>query len=349
MTRCLLLSLLIYCVGWPKVHADPKPVDLADVELSVQQLSSPIGPAQAVRVRVLLRNVSKKSVGPLIPVDNVASIQLKGPNDADYQQLSGVVIATDRTKPSRQSAREHKNELVPLFLKPGEQTSVSFSLAARWRGGDGSRLPYERVKPVFTEPGKYLLKCRYLVDPKKEAYVEGTVEIVVHNLEGPDKLAFRIVEQNPALVAVLLNPVDAPPKEFVDQLKEIVDKYPESSYGLNARFALARWHIQEANTKPAGVRVARAFAGDQLERIMYEDPHGGTPAPAERPLVPRVGFPYQPFVLLAVKNVDFIQNQNADVLLKRDYSDALEWLEQVAGTLATNEWAALRIRGAAPK
>lgn len=165
--------------------------------------------------------------------------------------------------------------------------------------------------------------------------------IHVHAPKDHEQEVYDLLKKDRRLTAVLMQPDDIPPADLFAKLKNLVEKYPYSSYASYARFALARCYRAGIGFSPPSARVGRALAGDELERIMLKDEKGGPPN-YKKPFSLRFEFPYQPNVLLAIRAIDRIQSMNAFLTLRQDYSDSLEWLEEIAPAMTAEEWRMFR-------
>src|SRR5262245_52502648 len=163
------IALLLLCAAAaPGPGQVPAAVDLKDVAFTAEQLGGPTLPYQAVRIRFTLRNISNKQLGPLFGTDVGGNLVygIKGPEDDQYQK-HGVIIVYERIdhrNTSVSTAREHFNSEIPLFLRPGQETSHSVAFG-RWSDRD------YKPQVAFPIPGTYTLKCGYLVDGQKNKHV----------------------------------------------------------------------------------------------------------------------------------------------------------------------------------
>ncbi|MCI0457018.1 MAG: hypothetical protein L0Z62_08570 [Gemmataceae bacterium] len=177
-------------------------------------------------------------------------------------------------------------------------------------------------EPIFREPGVYHIKLPYLVDLKRETYVETEITIKVRTPEGDDRHVYEILKRDPALAAALLSAVSVPKKELLPKIEDLIKRFPRSSYEGLARFAKARFHLQSNGfaDRPHVGRVPRAFAADELEHILGNSQGGA----------------YTPNVLIAwamAAPLEYEWNVD-DSRFSEEYPDSLEWLERFAQLLA---------------
>jgi hypothetical protein len=108
---------------------------------------------------------------------------------------------------------------VPIYLHPGEQTSVSFALAAAW-WDEGKLL--DVGKPLFLSPGAYSIKCLYRIDVKRETDLSKTINVIVTKPQGVDHDVCQVLKKDASLASALLSPVHIPDKVLVPKLKALV-------------------------------------------------------------------------------------------------------------------------------
>lgn len=307
------------------VSLDPKAVEIA-----VQQRQESICPYQAIRVRITLRNISKSILNHDVVPENGTRCRIRRPNQDDFfQPLGSVLLRRDRTSATR--PREFMNGRVPLFLEPGEKTSVSFAIAASWMSKDGKKLPVNKGEAIFTEPGVYWIKCEYLVDGLQHPYVEHSIPVKVRRPEGQDKAVYELLKNDQALASALMRDIDAPASEVVPRLKEIIERFPDSSYVPYARFALARAYMAGIGLNTTSRRVARAIIADELDAIIK---HRYDP---EKKLVLPDTFPFRPNALVVLSSIDPLEGEVARGYLHTQHPDSLEWLEEFAALLMAGD------------
>lgn len=299
-----------------------------DIQLELEQLGAPTCPYQAVRIRVGIRNVSSKRIGPpLLPIDDsLGYCLMKGPNQSSYRAIRAYIMIPG----SRRFAitpRGHMNGSAQLFLEPKERTSASFAIAAEWSDKAGNPFPEGSCEPLFPEPGLYSLKFRYLLDAKTYTYKEAAIAINVAVPRGDEKVVFDLLKTDAKLATTLMQSVDTPDKTVVPKLKNIVERYPETSYAAYARFALARGYLKGIEVSPFSERVAFAFAADQLEKVIQDRYNAG-----QKKVVPS-DFAYLPDTLMLMKLVEPQAKKNILLRLHREFSDDLGWLEEFASLL----------------
>jgi hypothetical protein len=212
------------------------------------------------------------------------------------------------------------NARAPLYLGPGEQTSVSFALGLQWREIIGGRQVGGPHIPLFPEAGEYWLKCEY-------AGVKTELKVEVREPKGEDRAVYEALQKNPSLAAALLDYLHPPEAALIPKLEAIVELFPESSYAGYARFALARFHLKgngfPLDQTPNVSRVALAKATDQLEQI-YPDR--------------RSAAAYYPNAMIAMKAADlrFYEVNFIAARLSDHYWDSVEYLELFAHLLLSH-------------
>src|SRR5437867_2941539 len=82
-----LLSLVLAGLTPPHASAGKGAEGLRGLTLKVEQVSRPVYPYQAVRLRLTVHNAGKKRVGPLEFYPGKIEIWIKGPRDKTYQRL----------------------------------------------------------------------------------------------------------------------------------------------------------------------------------------------------------------------------------------------------------------------
>ncbi len=326
-------------------QADLAVIDRQDVKLTVEQIGAQVHPFQAVRLRLILENVSKKRIGRLQPIDDFPWMYIKGPDDSDYKIFSNYLVIRDRLVLRNFPARERLNGVVPLFLDPGEKTSVSFAFAAQWPWP--SRWQLHLAKPIFPVPGGYLIKCLYPINSKKEKFFEANTIVAVHVPKGQDGIVFSMLEKDPQLAGALMQPIDPPDKRMFEKIKSIGEQYPKSSYANYAHFALARGYLAGLGYKPLHSRVGKALAGDYLEKILYDINYCGIKNngfPKVKITGYKFSFPYYPYVIIKFWKIDNVWISNTESIgkIRLPFSDAVEWLEEIAYVLPEGQWGEYR-------
>lgn len=285
-------------------------VDPGDFEFKVELDGAAPLPLQPVRLRLVLRNVSQKRLGPIPPIDSYDGPLVKRPQDKDWRAKA---MGSDFAGVTVQTARSRKNELkdARLYLGPGEQTSVSLALGLS-REGQGEK------EPLFIQPGLYRLKCRYL-------NLEKEIEVEVRALQGDDRAVYEVLRREWPLLLVLLSGRGWPDPKYVPKLQALLELYPDSSYASYLHFALARFYLRGngfAVPRVGGVDLARS--ADHLEKIVKH------PAPGA----------FLPNAYIAFRMADPYQYERDQMAgrLWDKHPDALEWLEVVAMRLTAEEW-----------
>lgn len=276
-------------------------------------------------------NIGKKRIGPLDPIDECSGDKaIKRPNANSYQDISGSFLPINESWTSWMGSCAFQNQQAePWFLEPGERMSVSDPIAAQWQNRRGW-IPFDKVEALFSKPGVYSIKytCRVAgstvlyveKQPDPEVVVESTLDIVVREPKGDDKIVCDLLAKNPVLAATLMMAINIPPDLYgkpvpdpavIPAIKNIIEKHPKSSYADYAHFALARWHLTQNKN-------ADAIA--ELELIQAHD------------------WAYQPNVLVMLRKLleagDLLKDspklKEIDAIMNRRHPDAGEWLEKYA-------------------
>jgi hypothetical protein len=292
--------------GTPVQHVQ---VDSKDVQLTMELLSPEPLPYQAVRLRICLRNISTKRLGPIIALEELGFPMVKGPDDADYPWRKKTVLIRHpmiggSTTVSMMAAR------MKLYLDPGEQTSIAFAMAADWKRRQGDTIEWTG-SPLFTKPGRYTLTFRYM---SKD--ISTTLHLQVHEPQGADKAVADLLKDDAELADALMSPVSFVPESVFPKLQDLLKRYPKTSYTEYARFALARAYRSVSAIPSERVKVA--MEADELDKIRPENYQ----QVAQRTTPNR--FPYIVFVQIRKGE----QGPNSWPFLDKHYTDALEWLEE---------------------
>lgn len=329
----LLVFLLSSLVPTARGAADDiyGPLDPKDLELEVEQPQESICPYQAIRLRCTLRNISKSTLKHAVLLDDGVAFWIRGHSEKTFSRPPHCILLYPEGRSTIPSASSGFSTKVPLFLGPGEKTSVSFAFAAAWRDNRGERLPIDRGNPIFAEPGIYVIKCGYCVDNKENKFIEQTLKIHVRIPEGQDKDVYELLKNDQQLASALMRPVDVPAKEAVPKLKDIVDKFPKSSYVPYARFALARAYLHGLGLDTTSSRVRRAHSGDELEAVIKQHYNEEI-----KKVVPN-NFPYRPNALILLSKIDPNEKWSSRTCLHREYPDSMEWIEEFAPLLPSRD------------
>lgn len=294
---------------------EKKPSPLA---LKLEHVSAPLLPFQAVRLRATLRNDGKKRIGPLEVI--YPWTHVNGPGDAAYTELEMLPDkANAALMPSAVSVMIQK---APVHLDPGEELSVSYSLAAKLSE------PKRPAVPAFAEPGVYTLKWVCQVGGESH---EQTIEVVVREPDDKDKVLVQWLTKDRALAMCLLDFVNAPGDSQMAKLKDIAYRFPNSTYATYARFALARGYQAGKGFSPFSRRVADAMAADQLDKVVERRSEIKDGARSPQP-----GFAFLPDALMLFSTVERVAKEDVARRLDREFPDALVVLEHVASSLGTD-------------
>ncbi len=278
-------------------------------------------PFQAVRVRITLQNISKERIGPLRPLEDVVRAPtVKGPEDGYHReywagfppegvQRSNVYpMITWTTMPAAMRT--------PHYLDVGERVSITttfpMSRAVRNKGSE-----FQFLAP---EPGRYSLKYHYPVGGDwdgRDRVIEQTIEIQVRPPRGDDKIVFELLQKDLRVVSALLSS-GTPVWDVAPTLKEIIEKYPHSSYADYARLAFAKLlhHAPAADL----VRPISFYRLDEKHKKLVTGQ-----------------FAYQPQALILLKKADPKLREEALRHLDRHFTDSREWIEERARILASSD------------
>jgi hypothetical protein len=184
------------------------------------------------------------------------------------------------------------------------------------------------ARPLFSEPGRYTIKCLVGFGAYEPGHrLEQVIDIVVGTPQGDDAAILQLLKQDEALAFVLMRPVDRPEETLIPKLKDLIEQFPKSSYADYARFALARGYWRGIGVHPPSRRVATALAADQLQKIV-ENRWDAT----LKKVVPS-RFAYLPNALILWKLAEPLGREDTLRRLDRVFPDAAEWLEEVAASL----------------
>ena len=312
-------ALAMLGIGFSSSAEEPLAYTPQDVEMKIEQVGPSPLPYQAVRLRLTIRNTSKKRVGPLFALESSGLQGIKGPGDNKFEQQEQAFtrfrLNTGRTiSAANQSPLEWTNRTVYLYLDPGEQTSVSIAFAHKHNPGpDGSE--DKRYGPMFSKSGEYSAKWLYKgLWTLRQWDIERVVKIQVQEPKGDDKTICTLLEKDSKLAFVMMSPVHIPDweipragEELIPRLKAIYEKYPNSSYADYARFAVARLYIERYGFESDGWKTGQAMLAK---------------------LAPK-RFAYQGQVLGRMWRFD----SKSSAELYRLFPDDLDFLETFAGSL----------------
>ena len=158
------------------------------------------------------------------------------------------------------SLRKGLNDRTKLKLLSGESISYSFAVAADW-GGEIDGL--YAASPFFEKFGNCELIWGYQAAPPRNFYSvtikptfnaqdEDVSEPAYSELfgDGVNRQPSAMISNDRILIDALLSPINSPDPDTTTKLRQIVEKYPKSSYRDYARFALARAVIKNDRTLP---------------------------------------------------------------------------------------------------
>ncbi|MBL8797695.1 MAG: hypothetical protein JNM56_27600 [Planctomycetia bacterium] len=256
-----------------------------EVELTLLQVGEATYPCQPVRIRVVLRNVSNRVIGPIRPLEYHFLLALKKPPPgAKWEPVEDMsnVLEAKRLVKCQAFFTGQRQPPPPLFLRPREQISLSFSLSVmRDPSAKNLDLLPNDIVPLFPVAGEYQLQFSYPRDVAKApggaewVYLRKELAIRVQEPQGDDLAALRRLQVNPALRTALL--VDRN-RVWLDSegqtslgldLAGFIEDLPKSSYTDYARFALAReFSFFGAPLPEAEARLTSCL--NQISRISAE-------------------------------------------------------------------------------
>ena len=208
------------------------------ITLETEQVNKVVLPFQAVRIRAVLRH-DHDGVVKNLPTVGMRSF---------VRQVDGKL-------------RENKKATAPLALESndsgcewgdrdnhydvyrGEQVAWSYPLS--WDGLANAVSASSTA--LFPKPGKYEIRFRYPMPRKpgkSQEFRESRLIVSVQEPTGDDKIIYEMLRENQELAFELALPIYDPVDNVHDRIREIVEKYPDSSYANFARFALARRHLK---------------------------------------------------------------------------------------------------------
>jgi hypothetical protein len=247
-----LLALVCWIPVVRAVDLVPKyvPVDSKDMTLKLEVVGSAPLPYQAIRLQMTLHNISSNTLGPIQSIDRCAGAWVKRPTENDFSGYRGSIRMFDSERPHNITNTQHINYQGPLRLKPGEESSASFVVAAEWLDRQGQLHPSGTGIAIFSKPGIYVIKGFYLIDGQKEKWIEAITEVEVKEPQGDDKKVWELLQKDEQLAGALMCPVDAPSDDVRPKLIQLLKDYPKSSYAPYARFALARHYFNGTGFQP---------------------------------------------------------------------------------------------------
>ena len=210
---------------------------------------------------------------------------------------------------------QHSGE-VPITLRPREKVSVSSGFCGTYPPGVGDHRwhTFFPIATLFPEPGVYQLKTETRADllwheKKGPDILPVSVTITVRAPQGDDKAFCEHLQRDKMLASLLLWPINIPEEQHLPKLRQMILEYPKSSYTPYARFALARYYYVRKASK------AEREKGVQILRELLEP---------ERP-----DFPYEPYAIAALLEMDPTSREKYAPIMDREYCDAVEWLDEI--------------------
>jgi len=243
--------------------AVPPTPDRIRVETSVSAREVP--PFQTIRMRYRLVNTSTETVGPITqPFQPKIDLSIDGAEPVvAYDDVAG---SSRLVFESHHDTSPYRHEF-PLYLRPGESTSISFPLVTGARG-----------TPFFAKAGQ--VECRLFGfgpvtrHPINDRDPEFTASILVGKPAGiEDRTVHDALAGNPEAARALTAYDEGVTEEAVVVLERLLAAFPRSSYADYIRLALAR-ALWGGDAAP-GVR--RPHGGDQYIHpyFAHRDPNFG--------------------------------------------------------------------------
>ena len=294
-----------------------------DVRYTLQVVGPDPLPFQAVRLRLAVRNTATTDYGPVRELSG-SGIGFRCENPTikprgelrvwhsfdtafHYKQERGSGI------PWQYASQQHA-----VILRPGEQYSVSWAHCGDFPTAQASypeQPQFVDLKPLFPvagthyadykTPGSLLLQRK---SPGSDS-VRLSIAITVKRPQGVDKLFSDHVQRDHKLASLLLWPLNVPEAVQLPRLRQLIQEYPTSSYTPYARFALARYYYARKASK------AEREKGIQILRELLE------------PVRP--DFPFEPYAIAALLEMDPTSHAKYVPIMDREYSDAVEWLGEL--------------------
>lgn len=221
------------------VHAAEPDVKTTNSELKFSAFVIPAShlPYQAVRTQVRLTNESDGPIGPLPPICMAVHASLKSPDGHDFRRVENVFLVRDLREPIPAAA----GAPTVIRLNPKESDSISQACAAEWSFERGS---FRDGRPLFPRAGTYELRHSYTVPRENEFRVlEANVLVRIAEPMGSDHTIYESLRKDAKLAEAMMSPVHASDLETTTKLRELVERFPTSSYADYARFALARSQV----------------------------------------------------------------------------------------------------------
>ena len=297
------------------------PTKSADVRLRFDQLGPAALPFQAVRLQFVVANNRNHRLGWSMqwPEDAIVRLYIKGPGQTDYTLLINSVHTSTQVQPRRDCGFGPNK--FRLILDPGESSGISFPLATVWTlpVQDGDRVKPSQCDAAFPKPGKYSIRCRYVLASNDGVDItqEATVTVDVREPQGDDKTIYQMLEKNPTLASALMSMADMPDPKVLREIRDIIQRFPRSTYSDYARYALAR------DAMARGPEAMKA-AVIGLEGIEHKT------------------FPYMAGVVrdmrLCLDKDDKARLAKIEAQIQKEHRDAVEFLWKARDELRPKEW-----------
>ena len=292
------------------------------LKVEYRQTSSHPLPFQAVRLQTVWRNVGKKTLNIKILPDRAFQIAYVTPAEGLVKSRPrGSLIIWPRNNTSH-THLDYKNTITSPF-RPGEELSASFAIAAYWKS-------FEYLHSFFPKEGRYVSRV------KVYDYKSPPILIQIYEPKGNDYEIYRMLLEDKKLAGAMLCPSAVPHPDTIPKIKEIIRRFPKSSYTDYAHYALGR----------------RIFKGDldttshPLKKLPYKQ---RMEAIAHLKKINFKRFAYAPLALgmlrkLLVATYNNREAKKIALQLDTDYEDAFFRLLDLAHRLTREEWKKLNPR-----
>ncbi len=250
---CVLLVTLLNSITNADDHPTKPGPQAGLLEYRLEQSVRAVLPFQAVRLRIALRNENSPPVRGLRPIEGTVHgwMWLKPPASERFDRIHEGFRSIRNENPVIDAKVSNRDTYIELTDQ--EESSVSFALSAEWKNDEFGRV---KRQVSFPEAGKYLLHVFYPIqypfeelnvypaqfEPAK--YLVAQTTVTVKSPCGDDKIIFDMLTENSDLAFSLLSTIGEPDPDVIPQLREIVERFPESTYADYARFALARKELR---------------------------------------------------------------------------------------------------------
>ena len=318
-SRCLtvlMVSLIAAVPARVQTHTDH---EIKRLTMKMEQVQKRIYALQALQVRITITNNTSETIGPLPHLDEALAFSITDPKGQTKRLTVENIPLYPRPKMwicfHDGPPRKRYNQTVPLFLKPGQSSSLLVAFSGLW--STSAEGPGVDCQPFFQEPGQYLIEAAYSSSQKAR------LQILVQAPPEND-LFYQCMRVDQDLLLAVLSPVECPSEEATNQLKRLLARNTQSPYYLYAQLALVRAYCEGKGLDTRSRRVALATIGDILEAIIQQAHADQTvPGPSET-------FPYAPYALVLDVQYDPLYWSQSLAYLWDYYFDSLVWIEYFA-------------------